>query len=47
VTFLDEPIWRGRVASGTGSRFGGSANLGAITGMRWITMRREIAPYPC
>ena len=36
----------GLFASGTGSRFGGSANIDAFTEMRWITMRREIAPYP-
>ena len=36
----------GLFASGTGSRFGGSANFDAFTEMRWITMRREIAPYP-
>ena len=37
----------GQFTSGTGSRSGGSANIGACTGMRWITMRREIAPYRC
>ena len=36
----------GLLASGTGTRFGGSANIDAFTEMRWITMRREIAPYP-
>ncbi|HLH84125.1 MAG TPA: benzaldehyde dehydrogenase [Trebonia sp.] len=32
--------------SGTGARFGGSANLDAFTETRWITMRGDIAPYP-
>jgi benzaldehyde dehydrogenase (NAD) len=32
--------------SGTGSRFGGSANLDAFTETRWITIRGDIAPYP-
>lgn len=36
----------GLFASGTGSRFGGSANIDAFTEMRWVTMRSEIAPYP-
>jgi benzaldehyde dehydrogenase (NAD) len=36
----------GIFASGTGARFGGTANLDAFTDTRWITMRGEIAPYP-
>ncbi len=33
-------------ASGTGARFGGTANIEAFTDTRWITLRGEIAPYP-
>ena len=33
-------------ASGTGSRFGGTANIEAFTETRWVTMRGDIAPYP-
>jgi benzaldehyde dehydrogenase (NAD) len=33
-------------ASGTGARFGGSANLDAFTDTRWVTIRGDIAPYP-
>jgi len=33
-------------ASGTGARFGGTANLEAFTDTRWITIRADIAPYP-
>src|ERR1700728_3039117 len=33
-------------ASGTGARFGGTANLDAFTDTRWVTIRAEIAPYP-
>jgi benzaldehyde dehydrogenase (NAD) len=36
----------GIAASGTGARFGGSANLEAFTDTRWITLRGDIAPYP-
>jgi benzaldehyde dehydrogenase (NAD) len=36
----------GILDSGTGARFGGSANLDAFTEMRWVTMRGDIAPYP-
>jgi benzaldehyde dehydrogenase (NAD) len=36
----------GIFASGTGARFGGTANLDAFTDTRWVTMRGEIAPYP-
>ena len=32
--------------SGTGSRFGGNANLEAFTETRWVTIRGDIAPYP-
>jgi benzaldehyde dehydrogenase (NAD) len=32
--------------SGTGTRFGGTANLDAFTETRWVTMRGDIAPYP-
>ena len=34
------------VASGTGARFGGTANLEAFTDTRWVTIRGDIAPYP-
>jgi acyl-CoA reductase-like NAD-dependent aldehyde dehydrogenase len=33
-------------ASGTGARFGGSANLDAFTDTRWVTIRGDIAFYP-
>jgi benzaldehyde dehydrogenase (NAD) len=36
----------GIFASGTGARFGGTANLDAFTETRWVTVRGEIAPYP-
>jgi benzaldehyde dehydrogenase (NAD) len=36
----------GVLASGTGARFGGTANLEAFTDTRWVTIRGEIAPYP-
>jgi benzaldehyde dehydrogenase (NAD) len=36
----------GILASGTGVRFGGAANIDAFTDTRWITMRGDIAPYP-
>ena len=32
--------------SGTGTRFGGTANLDAFTDTRWITIQGDIAPYP-
>jgi len=32
--------------SGTGTRFGGTANLDAFTETRWITVRGDIAPHP-
>jgi benzaldehyde dehydrogenase (NAD) len=36
----------GLLASGTGARFGGSANIDAFTETRWVTIRGEIASYP-
>jgi benzaldehyde dehydrogenase (NAD) len=36
----------GILASGTGARFGGAANLEAFTETRWVTVRGDIAPYP-
>jgi acyl-CoA reductase-like NAD-dependent aldehyde dehydrogenase len=47
-TVDDEPnIPFGRLgASGTGARFGGTANLEAFTDTRWVTIRGDIAPYP-
>jgi benzaldehyde dehydrogenase (NAD) len=36
----------GVLASGTGARFGGTANLEAFTEQRWVTMRGDITPYP-
>ncbi|HWG60256.1 MAG TPA: benzaldehyde dehydrogenase [Streptosporangiaceae bacterium] len=33
-------------ASGTGARFGGTANLDAFTDVRWVTMQGDIATYP-
>ena len=36
----------GIFASGTGARFGGTANIDAFTDTRWVTVRGEIAPYP-
>jgi benzaldehyde dehydrogenase (NAD) len=36
----------GLFASGTGARFGGTANIDAFTDVRWVTIRGEIAPYP-
>jgi benzaldehyde dehydrogenase (NAD) len=36
----------GILASGTGARFGGTANLDAFTDTRWVTVRGDIAPYP-
>jgi hypothetical protein len=44
VTFLDRAAWPGRVYSdGWVSPAGGEA---AVTETRWVTMRRDIAPYP-
>lgn len=47
-TVDDEPNipFGGVLASGTGARFGGTANLDAFTGTRWVTIRGDIAPYP-
>jgi benzaldehyde dehydrogenase (NAD) len=36
----------GVLASGTGARFGGTANLNAFTETRWVTIRADIASYP-
>src|SRR5215469_2111363 len=46
-TVDDEPNipFGGVLASGTGARFGGSANLDAFTDTRWVTVRGDIAPY--
>jgi benzaldehyde dehydrogenase (NAD) len=32
--------------SGTGTRFGGTANLEAFAETRWVTMQGDITPYP-
>jgi benzaldehyde dehydrogenase (NAD) len=47
-TVDDEPNvpFGGVLASGSGTRFGGAANLEAFTETRWITMRGDIAQYP-
>ncbi len=47
-TVDDEPNipFGGLLASGTGARFGGSANLDAFTETRWVTIRGDITPYP-
>ncbi len=47
-TVNDEAVapFGGVLDSGTGARFGGSANLDAFTDSRWITLRGEIAEYP-
>ena len=47
-TVDDEPNipFGGVLASGTGARFGGTANLDAFTETRWVTVRGDIAPYP-
>jgi benzaldehyde dehydrogenase (NAD) len=47
-TVHDEPNipFGGLGASGTGARFGGTANLEAFTDTRWVTIRGDIAPYP-
>src|SRR6266567_3160744 len=36
----------GVLASGTGARFGGAANLEAFTDTRWVTVQGEINQYP-
>jgi benzaldehyde dehydrogenase (NAD) len=47
-TVNDEAVapFGGVLDSGTGARFGGSANLEAFTDARWITMRGQIPEYP-
>ncbi len=47
-TVNDEAVapFGGVLDSGTGARFGGSANLDAFTDSRWITVRGQIAEYP-
>ena len=47
-TVNDEAVapFGGVLASGTGARFGGSANLDAFTDQRWITIRGDIPGYP-
>jgi benzaldehyde dehydrogenase (NAD) len=47
-TVDDEPNvpFGGILDSGTGTRFGGTANLDAFTETRWVTIRADIAPYP-
>jgi benzaldehyde dehydrogenase (NAD) len=47
-TVDDEPNipFGGLASSGTGARFGGTANLDAFTETRWVTVRGDIAPYP-
>jgi benzaldehyde dehydrogenase (NAD) len=47
-TVDDEPNipFGGLGASGTGARFGGTANLDAFTDTRWVTIRGDVAPYP-
>jgi benzaldehyde dehydrogenase (NAD) len=47
-TVDDEPNvpFGGVLDSGTGARFGGSANIDAFTETRWVTIRGDITPYP-
>jgi benzaldehyde dehydrogenase (NAD) len=47
-TVNDEAVapFGGVLDSGTGARFGGSANLDAFTDTRWITVRGDIPEYP-
>jgi benzaldehyde dehydrogenase (NAD) len=47
-TVNDEAVapFGGILASGTGARFGGTANLDAFTDQRWITIRGDIPAYP-
>jgi benzaldehyde dehydrogenase (NAD) len=46
-TVDDEPnVPFGILDSGTGARFGGTANLDAFTETHWVTVRGDIAPYP-
>jgi benzaldehyde dehydrogenase (NAD) len=51
MALMDESVWRGKIYSGggigaSGARFGGVANLDALTDTRWVTVRGDIAPYP-
>jgi len=47
-TVGDEAVapFGGVLDSGTGARFGGTANLDAFTDQRWITVRGDIPQYP-
>jgi benzaldehyde dehydrogenase (NAD) len=47
-TVGDEAVapFGGVLDSGTGARFGGTANLDAFTDQRWITVRGDIPRYP-
>ncbi len=47
-TVDDEPNipFGGLLASGTGARLGGAANIDAFTETRWVTVRGDITPYP-
>jgi benzaldehyde dehydrogenase (NAD) len=47
-TVNDEAVapFGGVLDSGTGARFGGSANMDAFTDQRWITIRGDIPAYP-
>ena len=47
-TVNDEAVapFGGVLDSGTGARFGGTANIDAFTEQRWITVRGDIPPYP-
>ncbi len=47
-TVNDEAVapFGGVLDSGTGVRFGGSANMDAFTDQRWITIRGDIPAYP-
>ena len=47
-TVDDEPNipFGGIFDSGTGTRFGGTANLEAFTETRWVTIQGDIATYP-
>jgi benzaldehyde dehydrogenase (NAD) len=47
-TVNDEAVapFGGVLASGTGARFGGQANLDAFTDQRWMTMRGQAPAYP-
>jgi benzaldehyde dehydrogenase (NAD) len=47
-TVNDEAVapFGGVLDSGTGARFGGTANLDAFTEQRWITIRGDIPAYP-